>query len=146
MNTGSWKITPATRFGVEDLLTEFAVRVDEDRSDTVHELFVESGLLETPAFKLTGRDEIHQRFSARARDQTRRTRHYWTNARFSGDESRIMVTTHVFTVINVEGQPTIMMGGTSHDVVVPCAAGWAFAIRRLEIAFEGTLTQKEQRP
>jgi SnoaL-like domain len=135
------KVTPEMRIAVEELLSEFASRVDEGRGDSVHELFIETGRIETPAFKLAGREEIQQRFSARARDKTRKTRHFWSNPKFSGDPSRILVTTNVLTVVNVEGQ-TSLMGGTSLDVVVPHADGWAFAERRLEIAFEGNLVPR----
>jgi hypothetical protein len=134
-------ITAEMRLGVEDLLSEFASRVDGGRGDSVHELFIQTGRIETPAFKLAGREEIQHRFAARARDQTRKTRHFWSNPRYSGDPSRVLVTTNVLTVVNVEGQ-TSLMGGTSHDVVVPHAGSWAFAERRIEIAFEGDLVSR----
>lgn len=139
-NHGS-EITPEMRLGVEDLLSEFAARVDDGRGGSVHELFVQTGRIETPAFSLVGKEEIERRFSARAKDQTRKTRHFWSNPRFSGDPSRIRVTSNVLTVVNVETQ-TSLMGGTSFDVVVPHAGGWAFAERRLEVAFDGDLVSR----
>ena len=134
-------ITAEMRVAVEDLLSEFAARVDDGRGDSVHELFVQTGGIETPTFKLVGREEIQRRFAARARDHARKTRHFWSNPRFSGDPSRILVTTNVLTVVHMQGQ-TSLMGGTSHDVVVPHAGSWAFAERRLEIAFEGDLVSR----
>ena len=146
MNTSGNVIAPAARLAIEDLLSEFSSRVDGDKADTVHELFVESGRIETPLFVLASRDEIHQRFTARARDTTRKTRHYWSNPRFSGDERQITVVTNVMTVINVAGAQTVITGGTSTDVVVPHAEGWAFQSRRLEVIFEGTLGAREPHP
>jgi SnoaL-like domain len=139
------RISLATRLAVEDLLTEFAARVDDGRGDSVHELFIEAGEIETPAFKLTGRAAIQQRFAARARDTTRKTRHFWSNPQFAGDESRITVTTNVMTVVNAEGK-TSLTGGTSLDVVVPSPDGFVFARRRLEVAFDGQLLAREPQP
>ena len=93
-------ITLEMRVAVEDLLSEFATRVDDGRGDSVHELFIQTGSIETPAFNLVGKEQIQERFAARARDQTRKTRHFWSNPKFSGDPSRILVMTNVLTVVN----------------------------------------------
>jgi hypothetical protein len=139
-------IPAAIRGAIEDLMSEFSSRVDEGRGATVHELFIESGRIETPQFVLANRDEIRERFTARAKDPSRRTRHYWSNPRFSGDETAITVVTNVMTIINVEGQKTIVTGGSSTDIVVPQHGGWAFRSRRLDVVFEGTLGSPEARP
>lgn len=138
-------IPPSIRIAVEDLMTEFSARVDEGRGATVHELFVEAGRIETPLFVLSNREEIREKFTARARDTSRKTRHYWSNPRFSGDESEVTVVTNVMTVITVAGRPTMMTGGSSIDVVVPHEGGWAFRSRRLEVIFEGSLAAPEPR-
>ena len=130
---------PGARDAITRLLTEFSARVDEGRAATVHELFVEDATIETPQFVLRSRDAIRERFTARARDTSRRTRHYWSNARFSGGPTEVTVITNVMTVIASAGVPTILTGGTSTDVVVHDGAGWAFRSRRLDVAFEGTL-------
>ncbi|MGH7822097.1 MAG: nuclear transport factor 2 family protein [Candidatus Binatia bacterium] len=129
----------SVRLAAEELLSEFSARLDEGRADTVHELFVENGCIVTPQFTLANREEIRRRFTDRARDTRRRTRHYWSNARFSGDETEITVVTNVMTAIAVDGEPTIVMGGTSADVIVPANGGWAFRSRTLEVSFEGIL-------
>ncbi len=139
-------ISLSLRFAVEDLLSEFSARVDGGRGDTVHELFVESGRIETPLFVLANREQIRERFTARARDVGRRTRHYWSNARFSGSEVEIGVVTNVMTVIVAEGDDTVITGGTSTDIVVPHEGGWAFRSRRLDVAFEGALVPRGARP
>lgn len=132
-------ISGATRLAVQDLLSEFSSRVDEGRAAQVHELFVERGRVETPRFVLSSREEIRAQFTARAVDTTRKSRHYWSNPRFTGDEKKVAVTTNVMTVINVTGKPTLISGGTSTDVMVRSESGWLFESRRLEVVFEGTL-------
>jgi len=139
-------MSAAARVAIEDLLSEFSARVDEGRAATVHELFVESGRVETPQFTLSSREEIRQRFTARARDTSRKTRHYWSNPRFSGGSDEVTVVTNVMTVIAVAGKPTLITGGSSTDVVVKRNGGWAFQSRRLDVAFEGTLAPVEGKP
>ena len=138
-NASSATIGIAVRLAVEDLLSEFAARVDEGRGDTVHELFVEAGRIETPLFVLANRMEIRERFTARARDHRRRSRHYWSNARITGGELELSVVTNVMTVVTSEGDDTVITGGTSTDVVVPHEGRLAFRSRRLDVAFEGVL-------
>ena len=144
-DTGS-EIAVSVRVAIEDLLNEFASRVDEGRGATVHELFIESGRIETPQFVLANRQEIRRRFTERARDPGRRTRHYWSNARFSGDSGEVTVVTNVLTVVCIEGRKTTLAGGTSTDIVVPEEGRWAFRSRRLDVVFEGTLGSPDERP
>jgi len=146
MSEAAAAVAPSIRVAIEDLLTEFSSRVDEGRGATVHELFVESGRIETPQFVLAGRDAIRTRFTERAKDSSRRTRHYWSNPRFSGNEREITVVTNVMTIVSVEGSPTMVTGGSSTDVVVAELGGWAFRSRRLDVAFEGTLGSSAARP
>jgi hypothetical protein len=129
-------ISLSTRVAIEDLMNEFSSRVDEGRGASIHELFIESGRIETPQFVLANREEIRERFTARARDTSRRTRHYWSNARFSGDETEITVVTNVMTMIKLEGDKTIVTGGSSTDVVVQEQGGWAFRSRLLDVVYE----------
>lgn len=139
-------IPVSTRLEIEDLLSEFSARVDEGRAATVHELFVESGRVETPQFVLANREEIRERFTARARDTSRKTRHYWSNPRYSGGADEVTVVTNVFTVIAITGKPALVTGGSSTDVVVRQGPGWVFKSRRLEVVFEGTLGPVEAHP
>ncbi len=137
-------ISPTTRQAVEDLITEFCYRVDWGRGDTVHELFTEDGVVDTPMFKLDGRDKIQERFTARARDASRKTRHFWTNLRLSGDEREIHAVTNAMTVITIVGGPTFTNGGSSIDVLVPGEGGLLFKSRRLEMVFEGQFNALEK--
>ena len=132
-------ISPATQLEIGALLSEFADRVDEGRAATVHELFVPAGRIETPAFVLEGRDKIRERFTARANDKSRKSRHYWSNARFSGSDAEVTVVTNVMTVIAVSGGPTTLMSGSSTDVLVRDGNQWRFKSRRLGVTAEGVL-------
>jgi 3-phenylpropionate/cinnamic acid dioxygenase small subunit len=139
-------ISPSVRAAVEDLLCEFAARVDDGRADSVHELFVESGRIATPRFVLANREQVREHFAARAKDRSRRTRHYWSNARFSGNEGEIGIVTNVMTFATAEGDGTVITVGTSTDVVVPHEGGWAFQSRHLDIMFEGALVPRGTNP
>ena len=123
-------VPPKTREAIQDLLTEFAWRVDNGEAGTVHELFTADARLETPQFTLSSRDEICRHFTAR--DTSRRTRHYWSNPRFSGDAAEVVVISDVLTFISAPDAPTVVMSGRSTDVFTPHGDGWAFASRRLD--------------
>lgn len=145
MTASATPIAAPVRMMIEDMLSEFARRVDDGFAASVHELFAEDGRIETPQFVLEGRAAIAERFGARAVDTSRKTRHYWSNPKFSGDESAVKVITNVMTAVAITGGPTVLMGGSSHDVLVPRDGGWAFQSRRLELTFEGTLGALEPR-
>ncbi len=132
------------RNAICDLLSEFSARVDDGRGDSVHELFVDEGRIETPAFVLEGKVRIHERFAARAADKSRKSRHYWSNARFAAKADAIEVTTNVMTVIRLPDDSTMLMGGTSIDLVRQKNAVWLFVSRRLEVVFENTLGSQEK--
>ncbi len=132
-------IPPMTRLAIQDLLTEFAYRIDNGEAATVHELFVAEARLETPQFVLESRDEICRHFTARAEDTSRKTRHYWSNPRFSGDDREVVVVSNTLTVISVPAAPTVVMSGRSTDVFTPHGDGWAFSSRRLDGVILGAL-------
>jgi hypothetical protein len=134
------------RNAICDLLSEFSARVDEGRGDSVHELFVDESRIETPAFVLQGKARIHERFAARAADKSRKSRHYWSNARFAEKADAIEVTTNVMTAIRLPDGSTMLMGGTSVDLVRQKDGNWLFVSRRLEVVFENTLGSQAKIP
>ncbi len=135
----SSRVPLEVRAEIEDLMSEFSHRVDNGLGATLHELFVEDGVIATPAFRLEGREAIRERFTARGADPNRRTRHYWTNLRLSQHGDAIHAISNVITAVNVTGQPVQLMGGSSEDIMVRTADGWAFKDRSLEIVFDGFL-------
>ncbi|WP_158764807.1 nuclear transport factor 2 family protein [Terricaulis silvestris] len=131
-----------TQRAIEALLTEFAYRVDHGQADRVHELFTPDATLSTPAFVLKSRDEIEERFKARAKDTSRRTRHFWSNLHLSREGETIVAVTNAMTVVAPEGVAPLMMGGSSRDVCVERDGRWAFQSRALTMIFEGRLSSE----
>jgi hypothetical protein len=134
-------LTPDERFAVEDLLTEFAWRVDHGEGTTLHELFVEDGVIETPQFRLDGAAAIRERFTARAADTSRVSRHYWSNLRLSRTDEGVSAITNALTIINLAGASLELISGSSHDLIVRRGEGWAFRHRRLEVVFAGPVKE-----
>jgi hypothetical protein len=127
------------RIAIEDLLTEFAFRIDNGLGASIDELFVEDGTITTPAFVLADRAAIRAQFTRRAHDTSRRSRHYWSNLRIARQGELIRATTNVLTVIKLAGSPPTIMIGSSSDTFAPRGDGWAFKDRSLEVIVEGHL-------
>jgi len=135
-------LQPAERFAIEDLLTQFCLRVDHGRAATVAELFVEDGVIATPMFELRGREQIAAHFANRDAGGKVVSRHQWSNLRLEsrpdGDvNAHMVVQTHLGTRQGTAPvQPDHTMVGDSLDVVRKDAAGqWRFVERRLVVAF-----------
>lgn len=137
----SQQMTAEDRAAVEDLLTEFASRIDHGRAADVADLFTRDGRIVTPQFTLDGRDAIRAQFTERAKDGGRVSRHMWSNLRLNriGDnriESQCVVQTYIGS-----GTPPVVpqdvIVGDSLDIIAKENGVWRFAERRLVIAFLG---------
>lgn len=129
------------RRAVEDLLTEFGWLVDHGRAGEVAGLFTKNGVISTPMFTLDGRAEIALQFGERAKDESRISRHIWTNLRLRRQEDgRLSAQSAVQTYV-ANGKPPLapdnVVVGDSLDVVEKEGGVWRFAERRLVIAFAG---------
>jgi len=135
------------RFAIQDLLTEFGLRVDHGRAATVSELFVEDGVLATPMHTLEGRRQIEAHFARRDAPGTVVSRHQWSNLKLTvlGDDrvrAEMIVHTHLGTRGAGGGEggpirPDHVMVGDSLDVVERQSDGsWRFVERRLQVAFK----------
>jgi hypothetical protein len=131
------------RFAIQDLLTEFGLRVDHGRAATVAELFVENGVLATPMHTLEGRRQIEAHFARRDAPGTVLSRHQWSNLKLTmleGDRVRAEMIVH--THLGTRGEagpvrPDHVMVGDSLDVVERQSDGsWRFVERRLQISFK----------
>jgi hypothetical protein len=116
------------------LVTEHAWRVDTGRADTLHELYVDDGVLDvgTP---LRGRAAIHEwgrQLVAAA--PWRAIRHVCGNMRFEVDGADAAEGTTILTVFMVAGPgaaTTLPFSvGEDHDRFVRTAQGWKFVSRR----------------
>jgi len=130
------------------LLAEFGWRVDNGEGDTVADLFVEDALVETPHFRLEGRQAIHDWFSVRApKNGARLSRHHSLNLRVRPlDGDRLEILANALTVVGEAPAPAhggAVAIGTSHDVVRRTADGLRFESRILTLAFEGRISPPE---
>jgi hypothetical protein len=120
------------------LVTEIAWRIDHDKADTVHELFVDEGEMSLGQTILRGRDEIREWGRKRA-DATDCTRHVSTNMRFIADgDDRAEGTTVITQYIDQGAGPgTTVPGavGEDHDRFVRTDQGWRFVSRSFELLF-----------
>lgn len=132
---------------VGQLITEFCWRVDGGEGTRVAELFTADATLETPHFKVEGRDAIHAWFSERADTSKRLSRHFWTNLRVTGDEAGGFVAhAYAMTVVGVPPAPAAganVAMGVSEDRVVVEDGRMLFASRRLDLSFEGRIVAKD---
>jgi len=128
------------------LLTEFCWRVDQGLGDTVADLFVEDGRVDTPNFKLNGRAEIHAWFAGKA--GTKLSRHCWSNLRVAPlGPGRFQVDSNLMTTSGP--LPAPQSGGklavtSSRDEVLFEGDEPRFVNRTLEILFEGVLASGVQ--
>lgn len=147
MTTAPLPLTDATlATSIANLITEFCWRVDGGEGHRVAELFTDDATLATPAFTLSGRQEIHDWFSVRADPTKRLSRHFWTNLRIvaTGDD-RYTVQAYAMTVVGVPPAPAAgadVVLGVSTDIVLVRDGQPLFVSRALDISFQGRLVEK----
>jgi len=136
-----YDISPEDRIAIENLLTEFGWLVDHGRAGEVADLFTEQAVLATPMFTLSGSEAIAKQFSKRAKDDTRISRHIWTNLRLTAlAEDRVKAEMIVQTYVATGKPPAKTDGlvvGDSLDIVEKQDGVWRFSERRLVVAFKG---------
>ena len=76
-------VTPADRFAIQDLLTEFCWLADHGQAESVAGLFLPEGVIATPMFRLEGREQIAAHFRKRDGGGTVVSRHQWSNLRLT---------------------------------------------------------------
>ena len=116
------------------LVIEHAWRVDHGRADTIHELYVDDGVLDvgTP---LRGRQAIHEWGRQLVADAPWRSiRHACANMRFAAVGPNAAEGTTLLTVFMVAGTAaatTLPFNvGEDHDRFVRTEHGWKFVSRR----------------
>jgi hypothetical protein len=117
------------------LVLEHAWRADNGRADTIHELYVDDGVLDLPPAPLRGRQAIHEwGRQLVAAPPWRIIRHVCGNMRFVATGKNTAEGTTVLTVFMVAGpaaattQPFAV--GEDHDQFVRTEKGWRFVSRR----------------
>jgi hypothetical protein len=120
------------------LVVEIAWRIDHGQADTVWELFVPDGVLNTSGTPLFGHDAIRHWGLARV-GSTMRTRHICSGMRFvaCGDGHETGTTLLTVFMHNRDGRgpavPSVV--GEDTDAFVRTDAGWRFESRTFETLF-----------
>jgi SnoaL-like domain len=131
-------VSDADHVALSRLVVEIAWRIDHGRADTVWELFVPDGVLNTSGTPLVGHDAIRHWGQARVAS-TMRTRHICSGMRFvAGGHGHVTGST-LLTVFTHDGDgrgpavPSVV--GEDIDEFVRTDAGWRFVSRTFETLF-----------
>jgi hypothetical protein len=126
-------VSDSDHVALERLVTEAAWRVDQGRSDTLHELFTEDGVLVLGSSVLSGHEAI--RTWGRQLEEARTyecIRHVAGNMRFvvveEGEAEGVTILTVFMDDENHSAVPWVV--GEDHDRFVRTAQGWRFKSRR----------------
>jgi hypothetical protein len=95
------------RVAIEDLVAEFAYRVDFERGLTVPELFCPDGYYESDGRRSTGRDAIRAAYERRAAFGPRTARHLFTNLRVRRGYDGDLRATSLMLLFAENGKPPL---------------------------------------
>ena len=131
-------VSDADHVSLSRLVVEIAWRIDHGRADSVWELFVPDGVLDTGGTPLTGHDAIREWGRGRAASAVR-TRHICSGMRFidrgNGRASGSTLLTVFMHDGDGPGSPVPAVVGEDTDEFVRTDAGWRFVSRRFETLF-----------
>ena len=120
------------------LVTEIAWRIDHERADTVWELFIPSGTLNSNGNPLIGHEAIRSWGEDRIKSTTL-TRHICSGMRFVKKSETEVSGTTLLTVFSTEkdtqGQPIPKVVGEDYDEFVRTPEGWKFSSRTFKTLF-----------
>ena len=128
-------VSAADHLELARLVTEHVWRTDNGRSDTLHELYVEDGILDLPPTPLRGRQAIRE-WGRRIVEAPpwRIIRHVCGNMRFVADGPDAANGTTILTVFMLAGSGTASSVpfnvGEDHDRFARTPDGWRFVSRR----------------
>ena len=130
------------RAGIEDLIAEFAWRIDHDQSDTVADLFTEDGWYgREGGARSVGRDAIRKAYANRTGHGPRTARHIFTNLRLSQLSPDAASGTCILLLFAADGLPplpaTPILVQDYEDTYARIGDRWLFASRRTVRLFVG---------
>lgn len=131
-------VSDADHLSLSRLVVEIAWRIDHGQADTVWELFVADGVLETGDTPLAGHDAIRNWGQARVAS-TVQTRHICSGMRFTDRGNGRAAGSTLLTVFMHDGDgrgpavPAVV--GEDTDEFVRTDVGWRFASRTFETLF-----------
>jgi len=133
-------VTAQERSDIEALIYEHAWVIDHHCSETLADLYVESGQLTGIGMSHIGREALKRYGAARAKMTDRNARHMYSNLRLVRlEKNRIQgnVTITLYRHDGPGGLPEPNAVADAIDVYVKCEDGlWRFSERRLELVFE----------
>jgi hypothetical protein len=131
-------VSDADHLALTRLVVEIAWRIDHGRANTVWELFVPEGVLNTSGTPLVGHDAIREWGDARTAS-TLRTRHICSGMRFLTDGDDRAIGSTLLTVFMHDGDgrgstvPAVV--GEDRDEFARTATGWRFVSRTFETLY-----------
>ena len=141
-------VSDADHLALERLVTEAAWRVDEGRSDTLHELFTDDGVLVLGDSALRGREAIHAWGRQLEDARTYKCiRHVAGNMRFAVVDEREAEGVTVLTVFMDDDTHSAIpwLVGEDHDRFVRTEQGWRFKSRRWTQLFARAREVRDER-
>ena len=135
---GQQLVTDADHVELERLVTEAAWRVDEGKSDTLHELFTDDGVLVLGTNELKGRDAIQAWGRQLEQAHTYKCiRHVAGNMRFVlvGENEAEGVTILTVFMDDETSSAVPWLVGEDHDRFVRTPQGWRFKSRQWKQLF-----------
>ena len=131
-------VSDAVHITLSRLVVEIAWRIDHGRADTVWELFVPDGVLNSSGTPLVGHDAIREWGRARVAS-TARTRHICSGMRFVDRGTDRATGSTLLTVFMHDGDgrgpavPAVV--GEDTDEFIRTDAGWRLVARTFETLF-----------
>jgi hypothetical protein len=131
-------VSDADHVALSRLVIEISWRIDHGQADTVWELFVPDGVLDTSGTPLVGHDAIREWGRARVAS-TVRTRHIVSGMRFIDRGNGKAMGSTLLTVFMHDGAgrgaavPAVV--GEDADAFIRSDAGWRFVSRTFETLF-----------
>ncbi len=133
-------VTAQLRTEIEQLLSEFAHRLDLDHGLRVHELFTEDGSYIIDGRPLTGHETIRSGYEQRAALGLRTGRHLFTNVLVQPDTADRVRVQSVLVLYADDGEPILparppLVVADFADVCVRREGRWLFETRDLKTVF-----------
>jgi hypothetical protein len=144
-SNGKTLVSDADHVQLERLVTEAAWRVDEGRSDTLYELFIEDGMLVLGTSELNGHDAIRNWGRQLEDAQTYKCiRHVAGNMRFNLVNEREAEGVTILTVFMDDETSSSVpwVVGEDHDRFVRTEQGWRFKSRQWKQLFARPKAQR----
>lgn len=96
-------VTISVSVQIQQLISEFAYRIDLMGGDTVAELFAEDGYYEADGKRSTGRKAIREAYELRSARGPRQSRHLFTNLRVVGTDGSTYCATTIMLLFARDG-------------------------------------------